>query len=105
MWRGHLAVTCGPYVLDPTIDQAAAGKIRLRPAVFLKPAGWDESGRDDGSRANGTAYWWDERGLMVRYGKYHRQVGWKSAGDARPSHWRDIVAEMERLSTRPRRLA
>ena len=81
MWHGHLAVTCGDYVLDPTIDQAEVGGISILPAVFAKPDGWDQ----------GAAYCWDESDLHVRYKRYHRQVGWKSAGDARPSHWRDIT--------------
>ena len=84
MWRGHLAVSCGGYVLDPTIDQSAVGKVRLRPAVFAKPAGWD----------SGAAHCWEERGLSVRYHLYYRQAGWKSSPDARPSHWRDITAAM-----------
>ena len=84
MWRGHLAVSCGGYVLDPTIDQSAVGKVRLRPAVFAKPAEWESGG----------AHNWEERGLTVSYHLYYRQAGWKSAPDARPSHWRDITAAM-----------
>lgn len=80
MWWGHLAVECAGYVLDPTIDQAEVGDTCIRPAVFAKPEGWD----------GGTAHVWQEAGLTVRHQRYHRQVGWKSAPDARPSHWRDI---------------
>ena len=88
MWRGHLAVTCGSYILDPTIDQASVGGKRIKPAVFAQPERWDE----------GCGHRWEESGLGVSYSKYYRQVGWKSAGDARPSHWRDIAAEIEFLS-------
>lgn len=85
MWHGHLAVHCGGYVLDPTIDQAEVGGKRIAPAVFAKPTGWDE----------GTAHCWTEDGLNVRHQRYRRQVGWKSAGDSRPSHWREVVECME----------
>jgi hypothetical protein len=83
-----MAVASGSYIMDPTIDQAAVGGQRIRPAVFAKPQRWDE----------GYGHRWEERGLSVSYSKYYRQVGWKSAGDARPSHWRDIAGEMEYLS-------
>lgn len=88
MWRGHLAVTCEGFILDPTIDQSAVGKVRIKPAVFAMPPRWDE----------GCGYRWDERGISVAYSKYHRQAGWKSAGDARLSHWREVMAVMERLA-------
>jgi hypothetical protein len=84
-WWGHLAVSCGEWVLDPTIDQSAVGYRRLRPAVFRKPSGWDE----------GVAHCWNENGIDVRYQRYYRQVGWKSAPDARPSHWLDVVLKMQ----------
>ena len=96
MWHGHLAVRSGEYVLDPTIDQAAAGKVRLKPAVFAVPADWDDDVRY--FDWNTGTFRWEENGLAVSYGRYYRQVGWKSAGDARPSRWRDIAAEMEFLS-------
>ena len=85
MGHGHLAVTCEGHVLDPTIDQMVVGGKRIRPAVFPVPDRWDEGG------------WhrWDEDGLTVSYCKYRRQVGWKSAGDARPSHWRPVTDLME----------
>lgn len=88
MWYGHLAVACGNYILDPTIDQAEVGGVRIQPAVFAKPDGWD----------SGAVHYWDESDLHVRYNRYHRQVGWKSAGDARPSHWRDIAELMQAVS-------
>lgn len=88
MWHGHLAVASGMHILDPTIDQAAVGVQRVRPAVFVKPDGWEE----------GSRHFWQEHGLSVGYWRYHRQAGWRSAPDARPSHWRVIACEMEYLS-------
>lgn len=86
-WRGHLAVACGAHVLDPTIDQAPVGGKRIRPAVFAMPDQWDD----------GHPFRWSEQGLSVTYSKYYRQVGWKSAPDSRPSHWRVVAREMEYL--------
>lgn len=84
-WWGHLAVSCGAYVLDPTIDQGEVGGQRVRPAVFAKPPRWEEFG----------GHLWYESGLSVCHSKYYRQVGWKSAPDARPSHWMDVVSLMQ----------
>ena len=85
MWHGHLAVICEGHALDPTIDQMEVGGKRIRPAVFPVPERWDE----------GVWHRWDEDGLTVSYCKYRRQVGWKSAGDARPSHWQPVTDLME----------
>ena len=87
MWHGHLAVTCEGFVLDPTIDQMKVGGKRIRPAVFPVPERWDEDG--------GYSHRWEESGLTVSYRKYRRQAGWKSAGDARPSHWQPVTDLME----------
>jgi hypothetical protein len=35
---------------------------------------------------------------LLRWTRYQRQVGWKSAGAHRPSQWKDILEEMERHS-------
>jgi hypothetical protein len=83
-WRGHLAVTCDGYVLDPTIDQANVGGERIRPAVFAMPLGWED----------GKSHRWTEGDLQVSHQRYHRQVGWKSAQAARPVHWRDVLTVM-----------
>lgn len=91
MWHGHLAVVCGDFLLDPTIDQVNDGKVNLRPLVLPLPSGWN-----DGFPVIFT----DAEGTDARYSKYRRQVGWKSAGDARPSHWRpvvDLMLEGDRL--------
>jgi hypothetical protein len=84
-WRGHLAVSCGDWVLDPTIDQADVGGVTIEPAAFRKPAGW----------TGGQGYQWTERGINVRYSFYRRQVGWKSAPAARRCQWADVLDLME----------
>lgn len=89
LWRGHLAVMCAGFVLDPTIDQSECGGKRVQPAVFPMPAGW----------ADGTRYRWKENGLDVSYSRYYRQVGWKSAPAARPTQWRELLLWMQDLAT------
>lgn len=81
-WWGHLVVTCGGYLLDPTVDQSNNEFVHLGPLVLPLPNGWN-----DGESVMLT----DAEGTFVRYSKFRRQVGWKSAPDARPSHWRPIV--------------
>ena len=91
-WHGHLAVWCQGSVLDPTIDQCEVGGCRVESATFLAPEGWADSsygGHWEGSYPEGCwvpgiIHHWQEGLLTVAYGKYHRQIGWKSAGDARP---------------------
>lgn len=83
MWHGHLAVTCEGFLLDPTIDQVNDENMHLPAGLVLPlPTDWDD-GR--------SVAFVDAEGTFARYCKYHRQVGWKSAGDARPSHWRPVV--------------
>jgi hypothetical protein len=84
-WAGHLAVTSEGCLLDPTADQVNKSFEVLRPVAVPLPEGWDEGKGirfTDGSRT------------FVRYERYHRQAGWKSAGDARPSHWMPVVHRM-----------
>lgn len=89
-WHGHLAVTCDGFLLDPTIDQVNSDLIHLAPLVLPLPSGWD-----DGK----SIMLADAENTFVRYNKYHRQVGWKSAPDARPSHWRDVVGLMAEVGS------
>lgn len=91
-WHGHLAVWCQGYVLDPTIDQCEVGGLRIEPATFLAPEGCAES--NGTGCGDGIVQQWTEGPLTVAYGKCHRQVGWKSAGDARRSHWQPITDAM-----------
>lgn len=95
-WRGHLAVSCGDFVLDPTIDQLETRcGLRPTPAVFRKPEGWGVT-PPDRPWQGGTWHRWDEAGLEVSHVRYRRQVGWKSKPAARPSRWLDMVEAMER---------
>jgi hypothetical protein len=93
-WRGHLAVSCGDYVLDPTLDQLSTScGLRPRPAVFLKPDGWGMT-PPDRPWQGGAWHRWQEGNLDVSHVRYRHQVGWKSKPAARPSRWREIVELM-----------
>lgn len=91
-WKGHLAVACDGHLLDPTIDQLNNGYVNLPPLVVPMAGWWDE-----GLSVRFT----DTEGTFVRGNKYRRQVGWKSAPDARRSHWDDVLREMIARSDRP----
>lgn len=84
-WPGHLAVECGDYVLDPTLDQVP----RLEPMVFLKPEGWDSGAPYRWMTANCSA------GFPSYYERHRRQNGWKTSGAARSTSWRWIADRME----------
>ncbi len=93
-WRGHLAVSCGDHVLDPTIDQleTACGLAPV-PAVFLKPDGWDVPPTDRPWQG-GAWHHWSEGSVEVGHCHYRRQVGWKSKPAARQGNWMEIVYRM-----------
>jgi hypothetical protein len=105
-WHGHLGVTCGGHLLDPTLDQVndTHHNMSLPPVVLPLPPMWDDEpdwrdpewtvamGREWHQKS--TVQFRDSQGTTGYYAKYHRQVGWKSAGDARPSHWLPIVHAM-----------
>lgn len=92
-WAGHLAVSCGDYVLDPTLDQFEAEGLRPSPAVFTKPKGWDEPPLDR-SWQGGVWYDWTEGDLEIGHARHPKQIGWKSKPAARPSRWMDLVELM-----------
>lgn len=87
-WPGHLAVSCGLYVLDPTLDQVP----RLDPLVFLKPDGWDA----------GEPYRWFSVNSSAQfpstYEKYRKQTGWRTSPAARATTWRWLADRMENES-------
>src|SRR5258708_35146550 len=89
MWKGHLAVACQGNLLDATIEQVNNECIHLAPVVFaLYPE------REEGR-------WLDminDEGTHIQYSRCWRQIGFKSAPDSRPSHWRDITERMHRLA-------
>lgn len=81
-WRGHLAVSCTGFLLDPTIDQLSTEDMKISPLVISMAGWWNE----------GTGIKFvDENGTFFRGDRYHRQAGWKSAPDARPSRWRPLL--------------
>jgi hypothetical protein len=87
-WHGHLAVMVeSGHLLDPTIDQANRNLRNVAPMPLVVPLpSWWDSGR--------AAFYVDDDETMVRYSKFHRQNGWKSAPDSRPSHWRPVLEIM-----------
>ena len=96
-WHGHLAVSCGDYVLDPTIDQLEVTcGLRPSPAVFLKPKGWSET-PPNMPWSGGAWYHWTEDGLDINHSRYRKQIGWKSKPAALPSRWRDILDTMNQM--------
>jgi hypothetical protein len=86
-WYGHLAVSCGDYVLDPTLDQLQAEGCSASPAVFAKPDGYDDA-------TPRVWHEWSEGDLTIRHARHPRQMGWKSKPAARPRVWREVVAVM-----------
>jgi hypothetical protein len=99
-WAGHLAVSCGDFVLDPTLDQLDAEGQRPRPAVFVKPAGWDVP-PPDRPWQGGAWHDWRDGDLDVGHARHPRQVGWKSKPAARHSSWMDVVDLTISLNSKP----
>ena len=100
-WHGHLAVSCGDFVLDPTIDQleVSCGQ-RPRPAVFVKLDGWDTTPPDRPWQGGAWQHWLDGD-LEISHVRHPRQVGWKSKPAARPSKWINVVDLMIEMSKNP----
>ncbi len=99
-WAGHLAVSCGDFVLDPTLDQLEAEGQRPRPAVFVKPVGWDVP-PPDSPWQGGAWHYWRDGDLDVGHARHPRQVGWKSKPAARRSSWMEVVDLMMSLNGKP----
>jgi hypothetical protein len=84
MWLGHLAVTCGEFLADPTLDQVNRDGIELGPLVVPLPDRWDDWGSVYVANSD----------LMVSYNRFHRQVGFLRM----PQYsWRPILTAMEAL--------
>jgi hypothetical protein len=100
-WKGHLvSLVEDQYLIDTTLDQInRRGSCKVgKPVVIYLP----------------DTEWWEERpfsrdlrltgvlpllpGLSVRYSKYHRQNGWKSAPDFRPGIHKTAVARLIELN-------
>jgi hypothetical protein len=79
-WHGHLAVAIGTeWLLDATLDQA---ELAPGPIAFRPPSEFWTRGRQ--AILSGPE-------IEIRYYRHPRQVGFKHAGDARPSHWRPLA--------------
>lgn len=107
-WPGHLVVvTQGGVLLDATVDQVNEGNpaLDVRPLALAVPAGF---------LVPHTPYWEapcaeatvGDQGTRVRYQRYPRQVGWRSAPAFRRCHWwpvaaplLDVGADQDQLAT------
>jgi hypothetical protein len=87
-------------VLDPTLDQLEAEGQRPRPAVFVKPVGWDVPAPDSPWQG-GAWHHWRDGDLDVGHARHPRQVGWKSKPAARRSSWMEVVDVMMSLNGKP----
>lgn len=80
MWHGHLGVLVDEkWLLDPTFDQL---KGMMPMAIELEST----------NPSNATQFEID--GTFIRLNLYHKQVGFKDAGDARPCRWMFMYGEM-----------
>jgi hypothetical protein len=92
MWWGHLGVVVdNDWLLDATLDQANKEEwprsIHVGPlAVRLEEKFWAKWGSIL-VRTNGCT---------VRFSPHPRQLGFANAGDARPSHWKPLAAQILR---------
>ncbi len=87
MWKGHLAVLVDEqWLCDSTSDQSNRPGIKLPPLVVklhsLNPR---------------ESTFFKVNDCDCRYSLYHIQNGFKSAPDARPSHWKDVEALARKL--------
>lgn len=92
MWNGHLAVLVEEkWLCDATADQANQEGIEVPPLVVemesLDP--W-------------KATHFKVNNCDARYNLYHRQAGFRWAGDARPSHWMPVVKALAITVCTPR---
>jgi hypothetical protein len=88
MWSGHLGVAIGnEWLCDATLDQANKpewGAVCVRPLVVPVTAEF----------FSGETIFLSLPGIQFRYNIFARQNGWKSAPDARPSHWLPLAYEI-----------
>jgi len=83
-WHGHLAsIACGHYLIDTTLDQIEIPNVITYPCVvdliktlWFKEAKWE----------TWTGLLRYSENSVLRYTKFPRQNGWKSAPDYRLSH-------------------
>jgi hypothetical protein len=100
MWHGHLVTVIqdsdgdDEYLIDTTLDQVNINHPELdaRPCVvYLPHTRWQEPPRWEGAlKWTGNMHLFGN-GTTVRYCKFHRQNGWKSAADFCPNRRRHLV--------------
>jgi hypothetical protein len=103
MWRGHLVTVIQDsdgdeeYLIDTTLDQVNDNHPELdaKPCVvYLPHTPWREPPRWEGAlkwTGNMPIF---GNGATVRYVEFHRQNGWKSAGDFRLNRRKRLVERL-----------
>jgi hypothetical protein len=99
-WHGHLCTLVeNVYLVDTTFDQVNVGRPELKAGpvtLDLRETKWfDPSPPWRGCPWTGCLSIFDS---TVRYTRYPRQVGFKSAGDFQPSRRRRLVPELIALA-------
>jgi hypothetical protein len=98
MWLGHLVtLVAGYYLLDSTIDQVKVPGVQ--PIVLdLRQTKWFKQNPPyRGTLWTGVLRPWP--GIQARYTMFHRQNGWKHAGDFRSCRRKEMVALLIEKST------
>jgi hypothetical protein len=100
MWHGRLVTVIqdsasdDEYLIDTTLDQVNDDHpwLEAKPCVvYLPHTTWHEPPRWEGAlKWTGNMHIFGN-GTTVRYTKFHRQNGWRSAGDFRPNRRRRLV--------------
>ncbi len=92
-WKGHLVTLAqGVYLVDTTFDQVnIVGRpdLRAEPLVIdLRETKWFDPDPPYGCPWTGCLRMFD---ALVRFTRFPRQIGWKSAGDFQPSRRQPLV--------------
>jgi hypothetical protein len=88
----------GIYLLDTTFDQVNVGRPDLRaepPVIDLRETKWFDPNPPLNCPWTGCLSMF---GSVVRYTRFPRQVGFKSAGDFRPLRCREVVGRLIALA-------
>lgn len=88
-WKGHLGVVVDEWLLDPTLDQADIPGVP-HGAIVLITSRW-LTGED-------AAYLTTCPEISIRFRRFPRQNGWKSAAAARPIQWKPVLKRMHALA-------
>ena len=97
MWHGHLVgLIENRFILDSCLDQANTKNpwLEVTPLVVdLTATDWFKPDvcSDYHCTNNMTPF---SSGALIRYTKFHRQIGWRSAGDFRPRRRKELVPRL-----------